>query len=194
VQFLPLRADLGTPWRPRGDWHFDRALLDACVRQSSTWKEAHGFPADILGWETSDALLPGIADWQTVIVDTPLQLTAAVVVASRAEVRGYAASNDAETLDLSQPAFALACDAPEAFPELGSLSKEAMARAWADWCKERGISEANAAECRCALEGTTLRVSAEPSLAERLQPAEDEAWMLVGEGEVRRLVRVAVEM
>jgi hypothetical protein len=92
------------------------AMLVECLRRERSWKDWHGFPADI---RPADAV---IGDWRHVAIDTPVRWTAALVRVEPNQIGAFAPSSKKDTLDLT-PLFTLdAGVAAEVFPELASPS------------------------------------------------------------------------
>jgi hypothetical protein len=194
---LPLRLSVETPCPMPEGWTFDPAWLEVCLRQPDEWKREHGFPLEarrILGREAINGALPA---WQQVILDRPGDLCA--LVARMAEegkgdrLAGFAVRPEGWVLESAQPAFVLASDWQQLFPQVAEgLPAEVWRQAWRSWCQPRGVP---AAECDAsALERNDyrLRAVAPRRLVERLRQARSdalkgEAWLLAGSGSVREL-------
>ena len=69
-------------------------------------------------------------------------------------------------------------------------SPEAWRRAFVDWCEQRQIPPAEAAQAPLTVEGEQLVLAATGALQERLQATKGETWLLGGEGPVRQAARL----
>jgi hypothetical protein len=183
--FLPLSGMVGEPCQPDGDWHFDIAVLDEYLRRPQSWKEVHGFPANI-----GRVDMPPV-DWRHVAIDTPIRWTAALVGMEPNLVRAYGWSGKDDALDLS-PQFALHAEvAAEALPELAPPSAEELNAAWQQWCAAHGCSTVEATVDR--LEGERLHVRGQLPEPLRRLAASDKSWLLIGAGDLRRTAQIHVE-
>lgn len=173
---------------------FDISTLEACVARPQEWKERYGFPTDVRA-------VPGIpadpaAAWRHIIVARPEYLAAALVpITDEREGRrllGFAARQDGWSLQTSEPAFVVRQSWHELFPELTARpASEAWRQAWAQWCRPRDLPEGEVSACIIEPEGARLVVRAPARLIERLRAVRSdalkgEAWVLVGDGPLRR--------
>jgi hypothetical protein len=189
----------GTPCPMPLDWNLDPALLQACVLQSTDWKERQGFPLDVeevLGPDAtseSASALPAPPDWHRVIVDRAEHLPALLVRPGGTDsgLLGFAVRTDGWVLQADRPAFRLDADAPEVFPEIREEpSLEAWRQAWRAWCQPRHLPQSEVEAVSLEHAGHQLRVLAEKRLLDRLRAArsealQGEAWLLAGSGRIR---------
>ncbi len=188
--FLALAPGSAQPWAPEGDWAFDVALLAGCVHQSAEWKERYGFPTEVAA--VAGGATP--ASWLDVVVDRPERLLAAllrVATPTGPQLQAFAARPEGWALQ-SAPAFVIKADWHEAFPELtGEPTEGQWRQAWAEWCEPRDITAAEAEACVLEAAEEQLRVAAPAEVIDRLRAARSdalkgEAWLLAGDGLVRR--------
>jgi hypothetical protein len=193
--FLNLNSHSSVPTPVSEEWEFDPTALRTCLARPPEWKQRYGFPADV-----SAVIGPAVGEesaaWRQVIVDRPERLLAVLVrVGGEGEpdrLLGFAAQQEGWALQADAPAFTVAGRWDELFPELGAgPPAEAWREAWLAWCQPRGIPTAEAAACSLELHGERLRVRAPGRLIERLEAARSdaikgEAWLLAGEGVIRR--------
>jgi hypothetical protein len=136
------------------------------------------------------------AAWEEVIVDRTERLLAVMVrvpgEGGPDTLLGFAARPEGWTLQADAPVFAITGRWDELFPEVSAgPSAEAWRRAWLSWCQPRSIPEAEAGACALEPQGRRLQVRAPGRLIERLRSARSdaikgEAWLLVGDGPLRR--------
>jgi hypothetical protein len=192
--FLCLNGHAGVAWSGGGDWGFDPANLEACVRQPAAWKHQHGFPEDvreILALPAATTAPP----WQRVIVDRAERLAVALALTETPEKEprlvGIPVRQEGWVLHASHPGFELGSDWHATFPELGTQPPgEACCQAWRSWCQPRSLPPEQVERCDVRPDGLHLRVAAPQALVERLQAARSdalkgEAWVLIGEGALR---------
>jgi hypothetical protein len=202
--YLNLNSHRDAPAPVNEPWEFDPAALQASLTRAAEWKARYGFPAEV-----SSVLgpVPGTAvtAWQQVIVDRPerlLTVLARVAGSGAAErLLGFAARQEGWVLQAGAPAFAIEGRWDELFPEVtAGLPPEAWRRAWRSWCEPRSLPEAEVAACAVEPRGERLAIRAPARLVERLRAARSdavkgEAWLLAGEGPLRRASRIElVEM
>jgi hypothetical protein len=193
--YLNLNSHSNAPTPVSEAWEFDPAALRSCVTRAAEWKERYGFPPEV-----SAVLGPApraeVAAWQQVIVDRPERLLAVMVrVAGEGgpdRLLGFAARPEGWALQADAPAFVVEERWDELFPELSAGPPPAAWReVWLGWCQPRGIPAAEAAACALELRNETLLVRAPAKLIDRLRAARSdaikgEAWLLAGEGPIRR--------
>jgi hypothetical protein len=165
------------------------------VTRAAEWKERYGFPTEVSA-VFGPAPEAEATAWRQVIVDRPERLLAVLVRVGNAggpdRLLGFAARQEGWVLQADAPAFAVAGRWDELFPELSAgPPAEAWREAWLAWCQPRGIPGAEAAACGLELRDERLLVRAPARLIERLQAARSdaikgEAWLLAGEGAIRR--------
>jgi len=201
--FLYLNGHLGVPWPVGVDWSFDVNVLHACVRQPAAWKQQHSFPEEVR------EILPlaagtAVPAWQRVIVDRPERLPVVLVLAgvtdSNRQFLGFAVRQERWALQATHPVFILREDWHAPFPELGrGPSETACRQAWRLWCQPRGLLAEDVEACDLRPDDLHLHVAAPTSLVERLRTARSdalkgEAWILIGEGTLRRAVVLDVRV
>jgi hypothetical protein len=185
-QFVALAGAAVQPWAAGDDWKFDVAALRDCLGRPAVWKERNGFPADVV------EVAAGVpADWQHVIVDRPERMLA-VLVQVGPQLQVFAARPDVWTLQASEAVLVFDESWPETFPELTEgPAPEQQRQAWLAWSEARGVAAADAEACALELADERLRVTAPPPVVESLRAArgdaiKGEAWLLIGDGPVRR--------
>lgn len=189
--FLALRHTPVTPAPAQQAPPFDPEALRAAVALPADWKRRYGFPTEVAALAGGE----GIPHWQTVIVDKPERLLVAIVRAAGEggpRLLGFAVRQDGWALHAAEPAFVIAEDWHEAFPELtGDVAAPEAAAAWQGWARSRGISDEESAGSGLAASGARLRVAVPAAAMARLRAGRSdalkgEAWLLVGEGPVRQ--------
>src|SRR5262245_54409143 len=122
-QYLPL-ADAHThPWPAELGWSFAVGVLRHCAEQPAEWKQQHGFPRDVEAIVEGPAAPAGVPAWQSVIVDRPGHLPAALVLAPSEHgerLLGFAVSADGWTLHAREAAFIVHAGWQEVFPDLAT--------------------------------------------------------------------------
>lgn len=186
--FIPVRGGLAEPCLPAEGWNFDIAILDDWLQRPREWKSRYGFPTDVTRVDA-----PGAIDWRHVAVDTPARLSLALVRVGTADDLLGIACTSAGKLDTGQPVFTLGSIASEVFPETGAPRPEVCATAWREWCRGMGWTDTEADECGLELQGTQLTVRGGGALADRLRALKEEAWLLIGSGEVRQAAHVVAQ-
>jgi hypothetical protein len=185
--YLPLAPAAATPVSPPADGSFDLALLQACVGQSTAWKDAHGFPREVVR-----ILRPTAPpdDWRSVpLVRAEQALLVLVEKTQGSEVVGFPVRADGWTLG-RETVLSLPGGAAVLAPLLRDINAEAWKQAWQGWCHQRNLPEGEAQACHLELVGHRLMVRAPARLVERLRAARSdalkgEAWLLAGTGRVR---------
>jgi hypothetical protein len=195
--FLNLNSHSDAPAPVDEPWEFDPAALEASVARAAEWKARYGFPGEV-----SSVLGPGagteVTSWEQVIVDRPERLLTVLARVAGAPDRllGFAARQEGWALQAGAPAFAIAGRWDELFPEVNAgLPPEAWRRAWRAWCEPRSLPEAEATACALEPSRERLVIRAPARLVERLRAARSdavkgEAWLLAGEGPLRRAARI----
>jgi hypothetical protein len=192
--FLNLNGHSPVPYPAGEEWQFDPAALRAALDRPAEWKERYGFPLNVRALIGPEA--EAVPAWQQVIVDRPERLlTVMTPVGGEGKRRllGFAVRQEGWVLLADAPAFEVRDRWHELFPELAGLPAEAWRRAWLAWCQPRGLPTAEVEACAVEPQGVKLRVRAPAKLIDRLRAqrsdaVKGEAWVLVGEGAVRRAV------
>jgi hypothetical protein len=180
-------------------WDFDLAALAASLARGAEWKARYGFPAEVSAVLGPPAGAP-VAAWQEVIVHRPERLLAVLLrVAGQGgagRLLAFAARQEGWALQGGAPAFAVEGRWDELFPELSAgPPPQAWRQAWLAWCQPRGLPAGEPEACTLEPARERLRVHAPPRLIERLREARSdavkgEAWLLAGEGPLRRAARI----
>ncbi len=193
-------------WQPPKSWQFEPSQLEACVRQSTKWKQRHGFPLDvtaILGFhpgETAAASAP--QPWEQIIIDRPVRLVAAMALVSAGEederLLGFAVQEDGWSLFAKEPVFSLRRNWQEIFLELATEpGLDQWRQAWGTWCRPRNLPPADVDACTIERQGCSVHITAPRRLVERLRAARSdalkgEAWLCAGTRRVRMVARVVM--
>jgi hypothetical protein len=200
--YLPLRQAQTTPWVAGPDWCFDLEQFVRCMNRDPEWKQRHGFPLDVDGIARVVGEGDGqAAAWRHVVLDCPERLPIALaLVASEGEATrllGFAVRPDNWSLQGNDPT--LEFDAwRDVFPQLAKEPPDHQwAEAWRKWCEPRSLPEAQTVACTFERQENLLRVHAPPRLIDRLRGLRSdvirgEAWILAGEGLLRRAVLLEV--
>jgi hypothetical protein len=194
---LNSRGDAPTPVSEA--WDFDPAALVASLAREAEWKARYGFPAEVSAVLGGPAGAP-VAAWQEVIVHRPERLLVVLVRVAGAGGAGrllaFAARQEGWALQGGAPAFAVEGRWDELFPELtAGLPPRAWRQAWLAWCQPRGLPAGEPESCTLEPSRERLRVHAPARLIDRLREARSdavkgEAWLLAGEGPLRRAARI----
>jgi hypothetical protein len=191
-QFLNLQNLRGAAWHVNDAHAFDPAWLRQCLAEADSWRQAWGFPPDVLRLPDPPAA-EGPAAWQHVIIDHPEQ---ALVVLIRApgsagsRVLGFAARQEGWQLLATEPILVLDSGWEEVFPELIPPTPELLAGAWRSWASVHGLGEAESSACILDLTGQRLRVQAQPTVVERLRSVRGDTWLLLGDGYLRTALQL----
>jgi hypothetical protein len=185
----------GISWAVADDTHFDVGTLESCLRQPVEWKQQHGFPVNVQEVVRAGSARPPGAlappAWQSVIVDRPERIAAALVLTAAGALVGLAIRPDGWTLQAGSPLFAIQAHWSTVFPNLPPELPPAMWRlVWRSWCESRGLPGDEAEACVVEQHGERLRVIAPPRLIERLRATRSDVFkgetlLLAGEGKVR---------
>jgi hypothetical protein len=192
--FLPLQGGKGEQWPVNGEHYFDPAWLTACIDNSSEWKRDFGFPADVL-----EVIQRADADWQSVIIDRTERVPIALATTGE-QLLGFAIHVDSWRLLTSAPVISLTRNWPEVFPMLATdLPIRAYQQAWRNFAQERNIAAADADACSLTVDDNIVHIAAPAQLSDPLRRLRSEATkghagMLVGEGSMRKIVRLSLEM
>jgi hypothetical protein len=168
--------------------------LRTCIRQSSAWKERHGFPADVVELLTG-AVGAAVDRWEEVLVAYPQRLFAAVARTRKESGQTYLVAWTAQTrnweLQASQPAFVIPQEPEGWFPP--PRCEESWRHAFVEWCQQRQLT-AEPEHCRLLVEGQRLLVTGPGLVVDRLRggkaAAKGETWLLAGDGTVRAAARL----
>jgi hypothetical protein len=191
--FLNLRRHGDAPCPAHDGWEFRTGDLEACIRQSTAWKQQHGFPEDVQ--DVVEAKPADASPWQSVILDRAERLVVAFVFApaedGRERLLGFAVQEETWVLESSEPILALGPGWQEPFPELArDPPLEQWREAWRAWCQPRGLPVQEVSACGLERHGHSLKVLATPRFLERFQAGRGDAqrgkaWILAGEGPYR---------
>ena len=149
LAFVALHG-LAAPLAPGAGWRFDVAALETCIRRPEEWKTRNGFPTDV------DALLAPSADWRRMILDRPEQILLVFVTEDGPDARrlGFAVRPEDWVLQTQAPALMLGAGAEETLSDADEPAPEAWREAWREWCRQRGLPDADA----CGIEPAEDRV------------------------------------
>lgn len=199
--FLHLQQATTQPCLPPADWHFDPHLLWACFEQSEAWKERHSFPRDLRALDPSARAYRQAEPWQRVVLDRAEQLAIVLLLLGNAEggrLIGYPIRQDNWTLLTQQPVLTLDAVWPDVFPELAvEPSMNSWRQAWQNWCQARGLGGLQEEISDLHLDQYLLRVTVSQRLLDRLRSTRsealrNEAWVLIGDGRLRRVALLQV--
>lgn len=171
---------------------FDVAWLETCVRQGEDWKSAHAFPEGVkrlLRFEDNhEEEFPA---WKRVVLAHMEEVTITLVKTGEG-LKGFAVAPSDWSLDLTQPVLHVPTETE------GLLNEEEAStakQAWIAWAKLRNLPLAEVEACRLAVEGCVLRIHGSQRLFDALTKIKSDllkgdAWVLLGEGFVRRAMRL----
>jgi hypothetical protein len=186
-QFLHFQALRGVPWHVNDAHPFDPVWLGECLAQTESWKQAWGFPMDVLRLPERTVAREASA-WEHVIVDHPEQALAVLILApgsAASRLLGFTARQEGWQLQATEPILVLDNGWEELFPELVPPTGESLSRAWQTWAQAHGLGEAESSACALKLTGQRLHVQAQPVVVERLRSVRGDSWLLLGEGYLR---------
>jgi hypothetical protein len=194
--FLNLAGGSALPWQAGSEFPFDLGLLQECFDKPDAWKQHYGFPLDVRlalsASGTANAIDPGA--WQRVVVDRPERMLIVLVLSDQPDgtrrLQGFGARQDGWLLQSSQAVLTLDTGWEHLFPELSVIPTELLTRSWRAWARPRSVPDHALESSTLELAGHSLRVRAPAETVERLRAARSdvfkgEAWLLVGEGELR---------
>ncbi len=203
-QFVSLNHSAGVPASASGEEPFDPSVLRACVRQSTDWKQKHGFPLDVeevVSLETAgNHHDPAAASsWQRVIVAHPERVLTVLILQTgdgdQRRLEGFGVRS--ETWEIGpEPAFTIPVNGNETLAELtAEPTNEAWRQAWRTWCSQHRVLAAEADACRIEPSAERLLVQAPSSVYQKLQnpireAADEGIWILAGDGPIWRGARV----
>jgi hypothetical protein len=186
--YVPLRGTHGSAWQPNDTHAFEPVWLRRCLQQQDDWKEAHGFPADVVGLPETP---PGHdVSWRQVLVDYPEQMPAVLILVGGQRLLGFAVRQEGWQLQATEPILMLNRGWEELFPELIAPPQEALAAAWSTWAQAHGLGATEAAGCTLTLAKQRLRVQMPPAILQRLQNVRGENWLLLGDAYVRAALQL----
>lgn len=193
--FLAIQGCKGESWQVNDAHHFDPSLLAACIDRPVEWKQQFAFPTDVL-----ELVRNGTVDaWRSIIIDRAEQLPI-VLAATKEQLFGFAVLRDTWKLLASAPLVSLGAHWPEVLPVLtADFSVEHYQQAWRSFAQERGVAEREAAACQVAPGDNALRVQASGKVADALRRLRNDSakgltWTLIGDGAVRKLARVVMDV
>ena len=192
--YFPLAEAPAAPWAPGDAWRFDSVALRAAFDQADEWKRRFAFPADVTAPEPAE---PQYADaWRHVICDRPERLFVALGLGSDPpDLLAFAAQAEGWSLHDRTPVLRAPATSAEALPELRDMPLAAWQQAWAAWCRQRSLPQAEADVCRLEPDGARLIVHAPGRLLRKLEAARSDALrgetaLLAGDGYLRALALV----
>jgi hypothetical protein len=181
------------------DSRFNPALYHACFTQSTEWKKRFGFPdnVSIVGSFDDPA-----SNWRSLIIDRVASIAVALVRtregSGEGSLLGFWTEPAEWVLRSAEPAFRLTEGWREVFPALQSdPAPDDWQHAWRSWCQARGLAAGDVERCSLSLDDCRLMVHVPRRLLERLQALRSdalkgEAWVVAGEGPVRRAASLKV--
>ncbi len=190
--FVALHAP-AAPLAPGAGWRFDVSALETCIRRPEEWKTRHGFPTDVdalLAPPAPEARTP--ADWRRLILDRPEQILLVFVKEEGPDAPqlGFAVRPEDWVLQTQAPALTLGAGADELSPDPDEPTPEAWREAWREWCRQRGLPDADA--CRIEPAEDRVRAAAPRTLTGRLGGERTDAWLLAGTGRTRVAVPLEI--
>jgi hypothetical protein len=170
-----------------------------CFGKPAEWKSRFGFPdhvRPVLRLDTPDL------DWRSLVVDHASRAALALLRTREGTGEGgllgfWTATGD-WVLRSAGPAFRLAEGWRDVFPTLASdPDLNEWRRSWQAWCQVRGLPSPDVERCELEVDDCRLVVHAPRRLLERLQALRSDAlkgkaWLVAGEGFVRRAVFLEV--
>ncbi len=179
---------------------FDPAAYYACFTQTLEWKRRHGFPENLTATPSfsggTEPTSSAPSDWRRVLVDHASQAVLALVQTVDARgmtgMLGFWIDPRGWVLHCARPAVRWRDGWRQVFPALrDEIPAEAWRKTWHEWCHPRGLPVADVERCSLIAPDHRLIVYASRRLIERLKALRSdalkgEAWLLAGEGAVRR--------
>jgi hypothetical protein len=191
---------------PAFECGFDPAEYHACFTQTPEWKRRHGFPENVtattpFSGRTEETTSPP-SDWRRVLVDHPsravLALAQTVDAAGTREMLGFWIDPRGWVLHSGRPAVQWRDGWRDVFPSMrDDIPMEAWRKTWNEWCHSRGLQVADVERCSLIALDHRLIVHTSRRLIERLKALRSdalkgEAWLLAGNGAVRRAALLEV--
>jgi hypothetical protein len=185
---------------------FDPAEYHACFAQKAEWKRRHGFPESVTAtppfFDGIEESASQASDWRRVIVDHASRAVLALAQTADAEgtkgMLGFWIDPRGWILHSTRPAVRWRDGWQEVIPRLrDEIPLEAWRKSWKEWCSSRGLPVADVERCSMIARDHRLIVHASRRLIERLKALRSdalkgEAWLLVGDGAVRRAALLEV--
>jgi len=185
---------------------FDPAEYHACFTQTFEWKRRHGFPENVTSTPSfsggTELSASSLSDWRRILVDHASQAVMALVQTVDAKgmtgMLGFWIDPRGWVLHSARPAVRWRDGWREVFPGLDDeVPTEVWRKTWNEWCHLRGLPVADVERCRLIAPDHRLIVYASRRLIERLKALRSdalkgEAWLLAGEGAVRRAALLEV--
>jgi len=205
--FLPLQNQPAlTDWPGNEVCRFQKTVLQECLQQPAEWKVHHGFPLDVTDIVDENSLAgaasPPQEIWRAITVVQPRHLLALLVLvrsaAQEEKLLGFAVQQPRWLLEAERPAFEVKQAWRELVPEaIAEPPLEVWRQSWRDWCRARGLPEAETDACALEQRHCTLHVTTGSSLVDRLQASHDvalkgEAWLLCGAERIRKAARLEI--
>ncbi|HEV3083634.1 MAG TPA: hypothetical protein VGY66_27885 [Gemmataceae bacterium] len=205
--FIPLQNHPSlTDWPGNDVCRFQKTVLQECLQQPAEWKVHRGFPLDVTDIVDENAAAgagsPPQEIWRAITVVQPRHLLALLVLvrsaAQEEKLLGFAVQQQRWLLEAEQPAFEVKQAWRELVPEaIAEPPLDMWRQSWRDWCRARGLPEAEVDACTLEQRHCTLHVTAGSGLLDRLQASHDvslkgEAWLLCGAERIRKAVRLEI--
>lgn len=178
--------------------------LRGCARKDAEWKKSRGFPLDVESVLVPEGRGPssGRADWERIVVVHPYRVQAALISYVRSSgnlgVAAFPYQEHGWTL-APTPVFDLAVGWEEVFSRLPlTPGDDELANTWQRWLAQRGMSGPVVERYRLERQGARIFVLPPNDAPDVLGgPRSDltrgEAWLILGEGGLRRAVLLESE-
>jgi hypothetical protein len=180
------------------------ALLESTHRDAE-WKRSRHFPAEIDSIITPDtaSATNDLHAWEKIVVVHPYRLQAAFITYVRESgqpgLAAFAYQEHGWTLS-GMPVFDLAASWEQVFPDLPLEPGELMiSEAWRKWLTQRGVAASTVERYRLEQRGGRIGVLAIDGTEEVLggprgDLARGEAWLVLQEGALRRVMLLEVRV
>jgi hypothetical protein len=184
-EFVPLPRGVAVPVaEPESGWIFAPETLVRCIDRDNSWKETRGFPLDILGVQRG-------ASFQELILDRAEALRVAI---TQDAVAQQLIALDPHWRQLPRPLLPTTSLDFTVGTEVGLQDNTSALSAWRAWARRRGVTDREAAACGVRIDGTVLHLAATDAVRRNLRrlSLDEEGWLLLGEGLLRRAVRISM--
>jgi hypothetical protein len=185
---------------------FDPAAYRDCFTQNPEWKRRHCFPENVTATPPfsggTEETTSSPTDWRRVLVDHTSRAVLALAqtgdAAGTTGMLGFWIDPRGWVLHSARPAVRWREGCHEVFPSLrDEIPLEAWRKTWNEWCSARGLPVADVERCSMIAHDHRLIVHASRRLIERLKALRSdalkgEAWLLAGDGAVRRAALLEV--
>jgi hypothetical protein len=196
--YLKIAAGPASPWHVEPAAAFDAAWLRACQDQAPEWKDAFGWPAELVAFDPAAPPSETAPRPDQVVLDRTERLLVVLLQGSNPadELLGFGVRAEGWLLHAAEPIFRLPTAARSLFPE-ASASLDVWQQAWRSWCQSRSFPAVDVKECTLSLVEERLRVEAPEHLIRALQAgkgdfAKTETWLLAGDGYLRHAARLEI--